>query len=227
MRVSRLPEMRNEVAALLALHDAIFVEDELDGLRRVLGDQIWLPPEADKLFELWVLFHAVRSLEADGWSVEEMSLLGAAVGRTAFVMRRRGEEVRLAYQSLPRAFLAVSAYTRLLEVHGIGKSTRRPDVLVTTGQGQAQRYLVIEVKLTSNRDYITDSIYKALGYVADFRDALSMSPSPKAALVVWSGVTVPTASDPEHEVIVLDAEAVRMGRIAVLVAERLGVLGKH
>jgi hypothetical protein len=48
---------------------------------------------------------------------------------------------------------------------------------------------LIEVKLTHDPQYIADSIYKVLGYLADFGPVLDWQNGPPVAiLLVWDGI---------------------------------------
>ena len=217
LRMSRLPEFREQVAEALALHDSLFADD-LDGLRISLGERVWLPPEADKLFELWVLFAIVRSLEREGWQVAFLRLIGITGGSApTFVLRKDSREIRIAYQAIPAALLRTSRYKQILDTYDIDGSARRPDILLSApGSGRAL-HLLVEAKLTSDRDYIVDSIYKVLGYLGDFETSLADSPLPRGVLVVWSGVGNSRLPDAAHPMIVLDHVAVREGGIVPFV----------
>jgi hypothetical protein len=217
LRMSRLPEFREQVAEALALHDSLFADD-LDGLRASLGDRVWLPPEADKLFELWVLFAIVRSLEKEGWQVAALRLIGGPGGSApTFVLRKDSKEVRIAYQAIPADLLRTSRYKRILDTYDIDGSARRPDILLSApGPGRAL-HLLVEAKLTDDRDYIVESIYKVLGYLADFEESLAESPVPRSVLVVWGGVGSSGPPGPDHPMLVLDHDAVRAGGIVPLV----------
>jgi hypothetical protein len=217
LRMSRLPEFREQVAETLAFHDSLFADD-LVGLRAALGERIWLPPEADKIFELWVMFVIVESLERDGWRVASLRLIGVSVGSApTFVLRHGPREIRIAYQAIPSALLQTSRYKRILDAYDIDGSARRPDILLSApGYGRAL-HLVVEAKLTEDRDYIVESIYKVLGYLADFETSLEASPIPRAVLVVWGGIGRSADSRPDHPMLVIDHVALRAGGIVPLV----------
>lgn len=213
LRMSRITEFREHVAAVLSLHDSLFA-DNLDGLRAALGERIWLPPEADKLFELWVMFMIVQSLERERWKVADLRLIGTGGGNApTFVLRSEGKEVRISYQGLPAPMLRGSRYKRILDAYDIDGSARRPDILLSVpGHGRAL-YLLVEAKLTDDRDYIVDSIYKVLGYLADFENPLKESPVPRGVLVVWGGVGGSVLPDADHPMVVFDHAALRAGAI--------------
>jgi len=221
LRLSRLPEFREEVSAVLALHDGLFADD-ITQLRHFLGERIWLPAEPDKLFELWALFALVESLEAEDWLISDLRLIGGEAGSAPAFRLRRGEAtLSVAYQAIPQAFLRGSRYRELLSLYDISGSARRPDILVTAHGPLGDRHMFVEVKLTDNRDYIVESIYKALGYLSDFEASLINSPSPQGVLVVWSGVS-DQKFHTEHPVAIITAGTIRDGGLVPLV-EQLSV----
>lgn len=50
---------------------------------------------------------------------------------------------------------------------------------------EGKKVLLVEVKRSSDKDYISDSVYKVLGYLADFEEEFQKDQKPKAVLVVW------------------------------------------
>jgi hypothetical protein len=217
LRSSRLPEFRNEVGAVLALHDSLFSND-LTTLRALLGDRVWLPPEPDRVFELLVLFQVILTLEDAGWTVASLRLLGAGNGsRPAFVLGRGDCRVRVGFQGMPPRFLAFSQYTSLLESYGIDGNARRPDLIITAEGPGGPLYLLLEAKLTEDRNYVVDSIYKTLGYLADFEVALLPSPNPQGVLITWGGINAPPTRNPKDPILILDEAGLRAGGIVSIV----------
>lgn len=220
LRQSRLREFREIVEKVLELHDGLF-SDDLSVLKRSLGERIWLPPEADKVFELWTLFAIVEGLETAGWQTVSLSLIRAGnAGTPTFVLAKDGVNLDIGYQSLPDAFLRTSKYRTLLAHYQISGSSRRPDILITAHTPTGTRYLLVEVKLTDNRDYITESIYKLFGYLSDFQTSFSPTVEPHGILVVWSGIPNSIGPPPSpRPLIILTADAVKSGHVGTYVDE--------
>lgn len=206
LRLSKFVELRETVGAVIRLHDALF-SDELDGLRETLGERIWIPPEADKLFELWCLFYLVEVLEKDRWLVSDLRVIGSLGALTPEFTLKKGEvDVSLSYQSADNTFGNVSRYREILDCYGVSGASRRPDILVTAKRENRTLRTFVEVKLTKNRDYIADSIYKSLAYISDFAKDLQDTPNPKGILLVWDGVTARASAD-HHELAVYAASS--------------------
>jgi len=67
-------------------------------------------------------------------------------------------------------------------------------------RGRQRRYALIEVKRTRHGGYIADSIYKALGYLADFEAVFEGQRGVRGLLALWdtpdSGGSTPGVNPP-------------------------------
>jgi hypothetical protein len=218
LRLSRVREFREDVTAVLELHDALQSND-LGTLKALLGERIWLPPEADKLFELWVLFTTVRTLEEKGsWKIRKLSLMGIMQGYApTFELEKDGKVLRLAYQTMPPALASGSRYQELLDTYALSGASRRPDILVVVPRKQGALSFIIEAKLSEDRDYLLESAYKVLAYTLDFEGSLKDTPFPKAALVVWDGISQPEIVPTGHPIVLLKASSVRNGALVPII----------
>jgi len=152
-------------------------------------------------------------LEHAGWHVATVRLIGTNGGAApTFVLQKQAKEVRVTFQSVPRPFLRQSRYKQILDNYDIDGSARRPDIMLTAPGPTKALHLFVEAKLTDDRGYIVESIYKMLGYLADFDDSLKDSPNPRGVLVVWGGVPK-VAADKDNPMLILSAEAVREGML--------------
>jgi hypothetical protein len=168
------------------------------------------------------MFVIVQALERGGWSVVTLRLIGAYGGTyPTFVLRRGDREVRIAYQTVPTSFLRVSRYKQILNAYDIDGSARRPDILLSAPGPRGALHLIIEVKLTDDRDYIVESIYKVLGYLADFDQMFAGRPHPHGVLVVWGGVRSVDSGD-QQPVTIFDASGVREGKMTPVIEALAG-----
>lgn len=126
----------------------------------------------------------------EGWELREAVLIGgdASPKRPKFTLEKNGMNVELFYQTIPPEMGKASTYKSIFSEYNLDASMRRPDVTVrvTWPTGQTQR-LIVEVKRTRDQRYILDSVYKTLGYLADFKDTIGPN-SPLALLVIWDGI---------------------------------------
>src|SRR5690606_13104179 len=113
----------------------------------------------------------------------------ASPKRPKFTLEKDGATVELFYQTVPTEMGKASAYKSIFSEYDLDASMRRPDVAVrvTWPTGEVQRS-VVDVTRTRDQRYILDSVYKALGYISDFKDTIGPD-SPLAMLVVWDGIT--------------------------------------
>jgi len=79
---------------------------------------------------------------------------------------------------------------------------RLPDIVPGRRRGTSVARLLVEVKLSRARGYIADSVYKALGYLNDFRDVFEGQGAPHAILAAWDGVERKPGYFPEDEIII-------------------------
>jgi len=79
---------------------------------------------------------------------------------------------------------------------------RLPDIVPEARRGTSVARLLVEVKLSRTPGYIADSVYKALGYLNDFRDVFEGQSAPHAILAAWEGVERKPGYFPEDEVII-------------------------
>ena len=161
-------------------------------IRKVLQGG-WLAAENDdQLYELYVMSRLVEVLHRLGpWdsfvlrpSVVEASVILEAVQSDGSVTAR-----------FDRTPPAASAYAWLFKRYeGIDPRARRPDIhLSVSPSGKPARETIVEVKATApSTGYGRDSIYKLLGYLADYAALWSHETTvtyPRGLLVFATGAT--------------------------------------
>ena len=194
---------RHKDSAYGAAADLVAALDALESANRwqITRDLVatgWLSPiDPDDLFELYVLTLTLDVLERDldfvatGWG-----LIRAGRSEVASLDRSTdGCRAKVHFDQSPDSISdASSRYRDLTKNHlGIEGRGRRPDVVVRlVGDGpNADRWLLIEVKKSSDGQYVRDSLYKVFGYVYDFAPLFTgeqLTDGPSAVLVFPSGV---------------------------------------
>jgi len=161
-----------------SLHNRIIQRMDRETLEELVEKRVLEPLEKDTLYELYVLFEVMDALGKP----EEINLIkrdAKAIG-----IYRIGEERVYVYFQRVKGLFEESEYKRIFEDYALDVSSRRPDIILHfLKQG---KFLIVEVKRTTDRDYIVDSVYKVLGYLADFKKYFSEEQKPKAVLVVWN-----------------------------------------
>lgn len=178
--------------------------DQADNYLREAVRQRYLEPmNLDVLYELFVLFSFMVQCEQAGWEVELQRLIGGHTGPVA-VYRRHTKVLRVYYQRVPESLASVSRYKGVMAAHGVRRSLRTPDIIVEmVTAGGSPRYLLVEVKRSSDPGYIVDGIYKLFGYLRDYAIAIDRFDGTKGVLVAWQSPWKITRSEAE-EVVVSD-----------------------
>lgn len=167
------------VADSHSLHRQIIQRLDKKTLRQLIEERVLKPLKEDALYELFVLFETMNSLGKP----EELNLIRS--GAEAIAKYKIGEEIVHVYFQRTKDLFTTSEYKRIFDDYDLNVSSRRPDI--TLYFEREHKFVIMEVKLTKDRDYIVDSVYKVLGYLADFKRHFPKEQKPKGVLVVWGG----------------------------------------
>lgn len=153
----------------------------------------WLEPVSDDdMFELYALTLVVDVLADElGFGLpEEYGLVATGRGHVALFRSEFGK-LRVFFDQSPAiAGHRDDRYRKVVNAHrGVSGNARRPDISIVYDRPGDERFLIVEIKRTSNERYISDSIYKVFGYLYDFATAWrSDQPNPKSVLLVPEGI---------------------------------------
>jgi hypothetical protein len=110
----------------------------------------------------------------------------------------------------------------ILDAHdGIQGAPRRPDIVVVHEHDEVRRVIFLEVKKTEDAGYISNSVYKALGYIAYFWELWSFWPSNPKIIVLFPETVAPKADTnlAQQEVVLASS----FNRTIISAALRLGL----
>lgn len=157
-------------------------------LVEALRERVLVPLDDDTLYEVWALLGATAVFEQAGWKLQTEQLVGRH--GTPFIYRSVHERTtaRLRFGHTPAHWRRHSRYRAVFERYGLAGATRRPDLIIELCQGRRRRSLLIEVKRTRDPGYSADSVYKVLGYLADFEAAFGDQEGTRGLLLLWDGV---------------------------------------
>lgn len=187
----RIPGYR-EAAALAEARFRLTLETP-DARRLAVLDLLkanWLSPiHPDDLFELYVLVLVIDALAAVLGPPVEYGLVAA--GRDHVARFSDGNHsIRVLFDQAPPGGGWSRVYDEIRSNHfGLAVSPRRPDIIVLRDD-RPKRALMVEVKRTSDPDYLSDSIYKGLGYLQDFAGLWRDRPGKPQLLIVIPGDNV-------------------------------------
>jgi hypothetical protein len=205
VRCARNTHFKN-IYKSLRLYRKLFVQEEQNTLRDCFSQGVLKPLNRDTLYEVYILFVTMASLEQTGWIRENFRLIGYGKGAILHY-KYDNTTLQVYYQTLPVSFAQNSLYTNLLRKHKIDVNLRRPDILLEFNTETCD-FKLLEVKRTQNKRYIVDSFYKVLGYLKDFENSFTSRKMPHAILVVWEGVE--PSRDTEDVVVVLNRHSYRL-----------------
>lgn len=178
-----------QAVLLYDLHVNLIENANENLLRNLLREEQLAPENHDDLFEIWVLLTFVELHLSEGWEISEAHLIGSdgTPRRPKFTLTKGETVVELFYQILPTEMASSSIYKSVFQEYEFDASVRRPDITVKVSHPDGESRFIIEVKRTRDPAYITESVYKTLGYIADFKNSLGPD-APLAVLVVWEGI---------------------------------------
>jgi hypothetical protein len=152
-----------------------------------LGDKILEPLNNDDLYELAVLFKLINSIQSNGWTEEEIGLIG---GKQRYVSQLCKDSItmKIYYQKLPAELRDISKYAPLMKEYGLSDRSRRPDIVIELKYKDLLMYLIVEVKRSQNQRYLADGAYKVFGYLKDYENIESNNADLGGFLIVWKGI---------------------------------------
>lgn len=178
---------------LYKLYEDLFISNDLSVLKSIVETQLLKPANDDTLYELYIFFNLVDSLK-----VKKLGLLMPNNDYTVLGYYDNCE-IKIYYQEVPKDDFSYSKYKEIFKNYDINVSLRRPDILIEFNGS----YRIVEVKRTSNQNYIRDSVYKVLGYLNDFKQ-VKFSKNIPGIIVVWNGINIKSKNAFNNEILILN-----------------------
>ena len=178
---------------LYKLYEDLFISNDLGVLKSIVETQLLKPADDDRLYELYIFFNLVDSLK-----VKKLGLL-MPNNDYAVLGYYDNCEVKIYYQEVPKGDFSYSKYKEIFKNYDINVSLRRPDILIDFNGS----YRIVEVKKTSDQNYIRDSVYKVLGYLNDFKQ-VEFSKNIPGVIVVWDGINIKSKNAFNNEILILN-----------------------
>ena len=194
-----------KLAGLYDLYEKLFIfddDEEQNVLKELVEKQLLKPASDDTLFELFIFFELVDMLPEPS--------LGLIMKNNDYSAKSTiGDvDIKIYYQNLPKDEFTneKSDYKNIFKNYDINVNRRRPDLLLEFEKDEKKYYRIVEVKRTSSKKYIKDSVYKVLGYLNDFEE-ISFTKNIPGVIVCWGGVKmtdIPNAFD--QDILILNKE---------------------
>ena len=186
----------HRVAKAFILYEDLFINEDIELLKELVEHRLIKATNPHKLYEIYIFYSIVRELPNP-----QLRLLYGGNDYSTFDVLDDGTKVTVHYQYLPEPLQKVSEYADILRNYNIGWSYRAPDIILEFEKEGRITYRIVEVKNSSKRDYVRDSVYKVMGYYKDFErilhngDATFCNNCP-VVLVTWGGISIKKDYDP-------------------------------
>lgn len=170
----------------------------------------WLEPVSDDdLFELFTLILVLDIISEELGFGEpiEYGLVTHKRGHIA-LFDDGARTIKVYFDQSPTSFLPISTeYNKVIRQYaGVSGNARRPDICIVCCEKNETRLLLVEMKKTSDSRYISDSIYKAFGYLYDFRRSTRISIKTSAILVIPTGVSSALPPQPDMDLFIASSD---------------------
>ena len=112
-------------------------------------------------------------------------------------------EITIFYQKTPKILREFSEYLKILNKYEINKSVKSPDIIIEFKTKYDVFYRLIEVKNSSETDYIRKSLYKVMGYYKDFEQSYKFTSNYPIVLIMWGGINISNDYNPFNDKIII------------------------
>ena len=177
----------HQVARVYELFEKIFIIDDKDFLKDLVQNQLIIASDNNTLFEIYTLFELISKLEEKAAKDVKIHLYFKN-NKTEQVSAILPDEtvINVFYQNNPSIFNEVSIYKGLNGAFNYETQVRRPDIIIKILKGGESYFRIIELKNSSDPEYMRKSLYKVLGYYKDFEEVPFAENIP-IVVVNWKG----------------------------------------
>ncbi|WIM41145.1 hypothetical protein PO903_09835 [Paenibacillus sp. PK4536] len=158
-------------------------------LKEELNSNILEPLNKDTLYEIAVLFKVIQTAVEIGWNEKEIGLIGGK-SKAVSILKKENMTLKLYFQKLPIEMSKCSIYGEIIKGYGLSERLRRPDIILEFDNGTIKKFLIIEVKRSSNPKYLVDGTYKLLAYIKDFEGVSQKGYKLKGLLIAWNKIGI-------------------------------------
>lgn len=163
------------VYKLYELYEKIFIFEDSKEFKKLLQKQILEPLNNDKLYEIYILFNLLNSLDKDKIN------LGLYFTNNDYTIHYDSNpKINIYYQHLPKPFKD-NNYNKY-KIYDLELKNRIPDIIIEYIDKKETKYRLVEIKRSDDKNYIRNSIYKMFAYLKDYEQASFNYPN---ILLVW------------------------------------------
>lgn len=191
-------QLYHRVAKAYILYEDLFIAEDENVLRDLVESRLIKAADSDKLYEIYVFFNLIKALPES----KDLKLLYS--GNDYAVKSQIGDVgITIYYQNTPNKLKKYSEYIEILNNYDINKSSKSPDIIIEFNKNDNVYYRIVEVKNSSETDYVRGSLYKVMGYYKDFERSYKYVKNYPVVLVVWGGISISSDYDPFNDKIII------------------------
>lgn len=191
-------QLYHRVAKAYILYEDLFVLEDKFVLRDLVENRLIKAADPDKLYEIYVFFNLIKALPES----KDLSLLYS--GNDYSVKSQIGDVgITVYYQKTPQYLREESEYLEILDNYEINKSVKSPDVIMEFEKNDDVYYRLVEVKNSSQTEYVRESLYKVMGYYKDFERSNKYVENYPIVLVMWGGISISSDYEPFKDKIII------------------------
>ena len=191
-------QLYHRVAKAYILYEDLFVLEDKFVLRDLVENRLIKAADPDKLYEIYVFFNLIKALPES----KDLSLLYS--GNDYSVKSQIGDVgITVYYQKTPQNLRKESEYLEILDNYEINKSVKSPDVIIEFEKNDDVYYRLVEVKNSSQSEYVRESLYKVMGYYKDFERSNKYVENYPIVLVMWGGISISSDYEPFKDKIII------------------------
>lgn len=193
-------QLYHKLVKAYVLYEDLFILNKKEILKELLEKRLITTLDDNKLYELYVLFNLIKIFP-------ESKIVKLLYSNNEYVLKAEVGYVKITmyYQKTPEKLKQESQYLNLLENYTINKKVKSPDIIIEFECNGTIFYRLIEIKNSSDADYIRESVYKVLGYYNDFKgkENTNFVENYPVVLVMWGGITLNKNYDPFNDEIII------------------------
>ena len=180
----------HHVAKVYELYEKLFIIDDIECLKDLVKNQLIVASNNDTLFEIYTLFEIISILEEKAekdFKIHLYFINNKTEQASAVLPGNR--TINVFYQNTPPIFSEVSKYKFFARSFDISTKVRMPDIFIKIIDEEAIYYRIVELKNSSDPEYMRKSLYKVLGYYKDFERVPFVKNIP-IVVVNWNGSNI-------------------------------------
>lgn len=193
-------QLYHNVIKVFLLYEDLFILNKKEILKQLIEKRLITTFDDNKLYELYILFNLIKIFPKS----KELKLL---YSDNSYVLKSEdnGIIITVYYQKIPENLKTESKYLNILNNYSINKKVKSPDIIIEFEKNGCQFYRLIEIKNSSDSDYIRESVYKVIGYYEDFKGKFTHNfvENYPVVLIMWGGISLNNDYDPFNDEIII------------------------